>query len=371
MELTFILNLLGEGLINDNMQKILTAMDYKNADVGLGVILYYARVIGCCLALGVGANECFQMMLGRRGMDVMKILHIIIISLCITYSGAIVSMAKAPGKKLEQIAHDSMLTQGGDIKALENQINDAQERYIERLREHSAELLEAKQAQRDAENSDDGFFDKMASKVEDGMESAINTVKEWMLIAETSVAEFFSMVIKWMAEVLLQAMLYGTLVMQRVFMHVLEAFAPLMFAISLSPHFKSAWSQWLSKYISLSLWGFVAYTIMYYVFFLIEETLQSDLDSYELLIDGVAGKTESDYNLIALGMQSFGTTCMYAVGCFIGIKALSYVSEVASWCIPGGVASGSNAVAQSSVQRGGENTARGAVGGVKTVVNKI
>ena len=40
---------------------------------GLGIILSWAKMIGLCIALGVGANECFQMMLGRRGLDVMKL----------------------------------------------------------------------------------------------------------------------------------------------------------------------------------------------------------------------------------------------------------------------------------------------------------
>ena len=57
-------------------------------------------MIGLCIALGVGANECFQMMLGRRGLDVMKLLHIVIISMCISFAGSIANLASVRVKLL-------------------------------------------------------------------------------------------------------------------------------------------------------------------------------------------------------------------------------------------------------------------------------
>ena len=41
-------------------------------------------------------------------------------------------------------------------------------------------------------------------------------------------------------------------------------FAPIMFALSIVPPWSNAWSQWISKYLSLSLWGFVTYMCLYY-----------------------------------------------------------------------------------------------------------
>ena len=52
----------------------------------LGDAVSMAKALGLCLALCVGSYECWMMMLGRRGMDVMKLLRIIGISLCISSS---------------------------------------------------------------------------------------------------------------------------------------------------------------------------------------------------------------------------------------------------------------------------------------------
>ena len=59
------------------------------------------------------------------------------------------------------------------------------------------------------------------------------------------------------------------LVAQRIFMAILMIFCPIMFALSLAPPWNSAWSQWMSKFLSLSLWGFVTYMCIYYIDFIL------------------------------------------------------------------------------------------------------
>ena len=88
----------GLGMIDENLEKLLDEM--KNVPISLSLI-GTARSIALCIALGVGAYETWMMMLGRRGMDVMKILRIIIISLCITYSNSLAAALRAPGDNLK------------------------------------------------------------------------------------------------------------------------------------------------------------------------------------------------------------------------------------------------------------------------------
>lgn len=81
----FCINLLTMGLpaIDESLDRLLVAMEvFPNVAV-LGNAMSFARALGLCLALCVGSYECWMMMLGRRGMDVMKLLRIIGISLCV------------------------------------------------------------------------------------------------------------------------------------------------------------------------------------------------------------------------------------------------------------------------------------------------
>ena len=101
MNLLFIPLTIGLPAIDESLEKLLTAMEtFPNVAV-LGDAVSMAKALGLCLALCVGSYECWMMMLGRRGMDVMKLLRIIGISLCISSSSWICSALQVPGKSLE------------------------------------------------------------------------------------------------------------------------------------------------------------------------------------------------------------------------------------------------------------------------------
>jgi hypothetical protein len=109
-----------------------------------------------------------------------------------------------------------------------------------------------------------------------------------------------------------------------------------MFAMSIVPPWSNAWSQWISKYLSLSLWGFVVYMCLYYIDFILLYNLQEDITAYGKLLQG---EVDSWNQIGALGLQGIGSNCMYAMGMLVGAYVIRFVPEVASWLIPGGVSS--------------------------------
>lgn len=338
MCLSLIPSVMGAPVLSENLDALITAMGDFPANSGLKVILSWAKMIGCCLALGVGGNECFQMILGRRGMDVMKILHILIISICITNSSLICNMAHAPGRALQHHAKSMCEKENAIVAEKEEAVAALQEKYIDKVRDQLRKLEENQESQRAAES--DGIIDDLLNSIEDIKLQIQNRLKEFALLAETKICEWISIIIRYIGEVIFQVSFYGLLVSANIFMHILACFAPLMFALSLSPHYKTAWSQWLSKYVSLSLWGFVCYLCIYYIDFILQYNLEQDITSYTTLINNVHADVDGDTQIIAIGMQSIGSTCMYVVGLLIGVRVISFVPEVASWLMPGGVSSG-------------------------------
>ena len=135
---------------------------------------------------------------------------------------------------------------------------------------------------------------------------------------------------------------YGMLVAQRIFLTILGVFAPVMFAMSIVPPWSNAWSQWISKYLSLSLWGFVVYMCLYYIDFILLYNLQEDITAYSKLLQG---EVNSWSQIGALGLQGIGSNCMYAMGMLVGAYVIRFVPEVASWLIPGGVSSSAGSAA--------------------------
>lgn len=353
---------MGLGVIDENLTNLLQAMKEMSPNLNLPSLMGYAKIIGLCIALGVGANECYQMMLGRRGMDVMKLVHIVIISLCISFSGSIAALARQPGEMLEGIAKSSVNKMNDQIQEQEKEVAIAQEKYIEKVRESMQQIEEAQKAENEAKRSWWDLIEKGQDIVEENYQHVVNELKEYTLVVETKICEWVSLLLRLIGEVILQAIIYGLLVSQRIFMHLLEMVAPIMFAISLAPHYKSAWSQWLSKYISISLWGFVTYVCMFYVFYIISYNLKQDVSAYMGLMKP---SPEGDAQVAAIGMQAVGSTCMYLIGLLVGVKVLSMVPEAASWLIPGGVSSSAGSAASGTVTAGASmaGSAAGAIGG--------
>lgn len=208
------------------------------------------------------------------------------------------------------------------------------------------------------------MLDKIQHSVENIGNSIKNYAQQAAVLIETKISEWANDIIRFIGEIIFQMTYYGMLVGQRIFLSVLKLFCPVMFALSIVPPWRNAWSQWISKYLTVSLWGFLVYLIVYYVDFIIMYYLRSDLIAYNSLLHNAANWN----NIGALGMQAIGTTCMYVVGMLAGAKILSMVPEVCSWLIPGGVSSGAGSMAAgtSSGVAGAAGAAVGVAAGAVT-----
>ena len=352
MTLLSILCTMGLPAIDQSLDKLLVAMEaFPNVAI-LGDTISFARMLGLLLALCVGSYECWMMMLGRRGMDVMKLLRIIGISMCISSSSWICSALQMPGKSLEATTKSMAMAKNKEVAALELKVAQKQGEYLERLRAVQDSISTAKQVASIGEDAN--WWDKLVYNVENLGETINNYAQRAAVAAETKVSEWINDVIRFVGELIFQMSYYGILVAQRIFIAIMIVFCPIMFALSLAPPWNSAWSQWMSKFLSLTLWGFVTYMCLYYIDFILMYNLQEDLVAYNHLLHGAVNSWEQ---IGALGLQGIGSNCMYAMGMLVGAYIIRFVPEVASWLIPGGVSSGaaspSGSVAMGATMMGG------------------
>ncbi|MCX4279387.1 MULTISPECIES: hypothetical protein [Muribaculum] len=356
MTLLSILCTMGLPAIDESLDRLLVAMEaFPNVAI-LGNTIGFARVLGLLLALCVGSYECWMMMLGRRGMDVMKLLRIIGISMCISSSSWICSALQVPGKSLESTTKAMAMAKNREVAALELKVAQKQGEYLERLRAVQDSISTAKQIAEIGEDAN--WWDKLIYNVENLGTTINNYAQRAAVAAETKVSEWINDVIRFVGELIFQMSYYGILVAQRIFIAIMIVFCPIMFALSLAPPWNSAWSQWMSKFLSLTLWGFVTYMCLYYIDFILMYNLQEDLVAYNHLLHGTVNSWEQ---IGALGLQGIGSNCMYAMGMLVGAYIIRFVPEVASWLIPGGISSGAASPA-GSVAMGAATMAGSAAG---------
>ena len=342
--------------IDESLDKLLVAMEAFPKAAILGDTVGYARILGLLLALCVGSYECWMMMLGRRAMDVMKLARIIALSMCITSSSWICSELQVPGKALEATTKAMAKAKNKEVAAMEKKVAQKQADYLKRLREVQDSVETAKQIQ--AIGEDAHWWDKLIYSMENLGSTINNYAQQAAVAAETKVSEWINDVIRFIGELIFQMTYYGILVAQRIFMTILAMFAPIMFALSIVPPWSNAWSQWMSKYLSLSLWGFVTYMCLYYIDFILLYNLQEDITAYSKLLQG---QVNTWSQIGTLGLQGIGSNCMYAMGMLVGAFILRFVPEVSSWLIPGGVSSSAGSVAGAVATAG---VAGGIYGGI-------
>ena len=132
MQLSAVLMTIGLPAIDESLDKLLVAMEtFPNVAV-LGDAVGLARIIGLLLALCVGSYECWMMMLGRRGMDVMKLLRIVGISICISSSSWICDALQVPGKGLESASKAMAQAKNKEVAAFELKVAQKQSEYLDR-----------------------------------------------------------------------------------------------------------------------------------------------------------------------------------------------------------------------------------------------
>ena len=298
----------------------------------------FAKSLGLILAMCVTSYECWMMMLGRRGIDVMKLFRIV---------GQMGRVMKAQAK----VSHDR-------INALEKHEARLQSQYLDKLRAHNDSLDRKRRAE--AKLSEDShWWEEVAYAVKNMDNAVAEWAKEAAVIAETKIAETINMLLRYIGEIIYQVMYFGMLLGQAFMMNVLKIFCPVAFALSIVPPWASAWSQWISKYVSLSLWAPLIYMCSIYADMILKYTILQDTTAYTTLL-GSASYTWGEIG--GLGMQGIGSTCMYVVGLLVGAMLLKFVPELASWIVPGG-ASSSIGSAVSGMTTAGASMAGGVAGG--------
>lgn len=347
----------GMPVIDESLNRLMIAMQNPPTNMLYSQMLSWGRAIGAVAAICVGGYEAWMMILARRGMDVMKLLRIYGLACCITFSGFICNSLKAPGFFLQGMTYRMALTMNKRVDKKQIEVAKYQKQYLDSLRSKQAQLEIKRKAEQEA--TEDGIMDKIKNSIDNLQESMKASLKEASVVVESKLSEWANDLIRFIGEVIFQMMYYGMLIGQRVFMSVMALFCPIAFGLSVAPPFRNAWSQWLSKYVTLSLWGFIVYLIVYYVDYLMFCNLEADITAYKGLLKG--SNITSWGTIGAFGLQGIGTTCIYVVSLLAGAKILGMVPEVASWLIPGGISSSAGAAAVGAVGSAVSSTARSSV----------
>lgn len=307
-----------EEFLDENLLSIITSLQlffarYYGLLVGLG------KAIGGTLCLVVVASEAFQMMQLKKGVDVLALLRPILIALVLANWGSFTAGLRQPFLgPLEGYA------KSGIYRAELNKVNQKhQERMKLQMKQYQV-LQDARtkaQVAEDAMKKDQKWYEKVWDDVKDGFDKIVDTTKVIKSLASTISVTLLDMFIGLIASLIWNCAVMITFFAREVGLGILTITGPVTFGLSVLPVWKDSWANWVARYISLCLYGFVAYLIM-------AAALQCFLYGISIHIKQLStpGLQLTDF----MHMTSVYTL----IGAVTGAYGLRMVPELVSWIVP-------------------------------------
>lgn len=318
------LEMSGWSIISDHIIDLNNYLGKKGV-VSADTLMGWAKALGAIFALIVAANKAYKMMALDGHFEVLEILRPILFAFLIANTGVIVKTVTAPGAVLEESFRTNY-----DLSC--TRVSELRQQRWDKAWNLSAFFSEKKQAAEETKEtakSDEGFFKQMLSGIGDTLK------RVWNSFCAAETAMFTAGVEKvaiFIGEFVFQIAVYTIFLVKNLFLTVLTLFGPIQLACSILPIWKDAWASWISRLVSVSLYGAMAYLVMTFTMYMLQFCYDTDVLKLTALQNSGTGLW--DYITSALG-----TTCSCIVGYFCGAIAMGTVPEISSWVLPGGSAS--------------------------------
>lgn len=269
----------GDGAFEKWFMEVFTKLDNRVQDSASGSALV-GRAIGGLGALMYLGYMGWQMAAGDREWEITPMLKPILIGFTLIYWSGFVSLIQAP---FEAIAEPGIAI----FSDIESEVNDLR---VERFKKQQ-QLLDAViklKADEDAKqevinntskDADDSWFD-----VSEGIDKLLQPIKEWSIRMEFQLQKLVAEIIEFICLSILRICVYLIFFIQKIWAYILIILGPIAVGMALIPGFENSLYSWVSKFININLYTFVAYTIINIGQQLIASGYEMEIDRYNTLL---------------------------------------------------------------------------------------
>lgn len=269
----------GDGAFEKWFMEVFTKLDNSVQDSAAGSALI-GKAIGGLGALMYLGYMGWQMAAGDREWEIIPMLKPILIGFTLVYWSGFVSLIQAP---FEAIAEPGIAI----FSDIESEVNDLR---VERFKKQQ-QLLDAViklKAEEDAkqevienttEDADDSWFD-----ISEGLDKLIQPIKEWSIRMEFQMQKLVAELIEFVCLSILRICVYLIFFIQKIWAYILIILGPIAVGMALIPGFENSLYSWVSKFININLYTFVAYTIINIGQQLIASGYEMEIERYDTLL---------------------------------------------------------------------------------------
>ena len=269
----------GDGAFEKWFMEVFTKLDTSVQDSAQASALV-GRAIGGLGALMYLGYMGWQMAAGDRECEIVPMLKPVLIGFTLVYWTGFVNLIQAP---FEAIAEPGIAI----FSDIESEVNDLR---VQRFKKQQ-QLLDAViklNAEEDAKqevinntskDADDSWFD-----VSEGIDKLLLPIKEWQIRMQFQMQKLVAEVIEFVCLSVLRICVYLIFFIQKIWAYILIILGPIAVGMALVPGFENSLYSWVSKFINVNLYTFVAYTIINIGQQLIASGYTMEIERYDTLL---------------------------------------------------------------------------------------
>ncbi|WP_231461733.1 hypothetical protein [Pedobacter sp. Leaf132] len=215
-------------------------------------------------------------------------------------------------------------------------------------------------AKTEADTWYENAWESVKSSVKEGFSEVWNPVVEMRNRLQVGLQLLASSIMETLAIWLLRISVYVIFIVQIIFSTILIILGPFSVAASILPWFQRSFTEWIARFISVSLYSGIGYLVMYVASLFQHFALQAEISRYAQLLSTDGESVQKLSWFAANGVLSFGMVIIVFV---IGALTMFTVPSISTWIVStSGVSSAASAMGSGATKMTSMATA--AVGGV-------
>jgi hypothetical protein len=237
----------------------------------------------------------------------------------------LIPIVDAPANALTGVARESFRQQLQTVE-LESQERHRLVNYLSRqLMTRSAETLRAEAEIREGLR---GIVDRI------GLEFSIlvERVDGMLMWVISQIRQFFQTIIEYIVGLIWKLCVFIIFYLQAFFKTILVILGPIAIAFSILPAFRDSWVQWLSRYISVSLYGIIAYINLSIALTVMQYGIRVEMDYLQGILTQIEDGQVGGLAMQILSASNPGNGAFLA-SMLIGAVSMLTVPVVATWVI--------------------------------------
>ncbi|MDN3586163.1 plasmid transfer protein [Pedobacter aquatilis] len=321
------------------------------------VFLADAQALCAIFMLIFFAVKSYGMISGDKKLEVMPLLRPFGLVMVILWWPAFTKVLAFPGELVENRT-EALFDES------QTEINNLRMQRAKLMVDVADELFKLQASTEVAKTEADTWYENawesVKSSVKEGFAEVWNPVVEMRNRLQVGLQLLASSILETLAIWLLRISVYVIFIVQIIFSTILIILGPFSVAASILPWFQRSFTEWIARFISVSLYSGIGYLVMFVASLFQHFALEAEISRYAQLLSNDGESIQKLSWFAANGVLSFG---MVIIVFIIGALTMFTVPSISTWIVStSGVSSAASAMGSGATKMTSMATA--AVGGI-------